>query len=173
MVKVLKEEFDLVQGLMTTIHAYTNNQELLDSKHKDPRRGRAAAINLVPATTGAEKVITKIYPELAGKLHGIAIRVPIPTVSLVDFTFTTKQNLSAAVINQAFEKAANGNLRGILAYTTDPLVSSDYIHSPYSCTIDSLLTKATGTMGKVFGWYDNEFGYSNRLVDFLLRNSTY
>jgi glyceraldehyde-3-phosphate dehydrogenase type I len=169
-VKVIKENFELTQGLMTTIHAYTNNQALLDSEHKDPRRGRAAAINIVPTNTGADRVITKIYPELKGKLQGIALRVPVANGSLVDFTFNTTQNLTTESINRAFEKAGNGDLKNILFFCKKPLVSSDFIGSPYSCSIDSLMTRATGTMGKVFGWYDNEFGYCCRLKDFLLHN---
>jgi len=167
-IKVLTTHFTLQQGFMTTIHAYTNNQALLDSEHKDPRRGRAAAINIIPTSTGADKVITKIYPELQSKLQGAAIRVPVHIVSLVDFTFTTTQELSTDIINQKFEQAATNDLKGILLATSQPLVSSDYIGSPYSCIIDCLLTKANGTMGKVSGWYDNEFGYSTRLKDFLL-----
>lgn len=170
-IKVIKENFTLEQGLMTTIHAYTNNQALLDSEHKDPRRGRAAALNLIPTCTGADKVITKIYPELKGKLQGVAIRVPIPTVSLVDFTFTAKEPLSAEAINEAFKKSATGDLQNILSYSTEPLVSSDFVGSPYSCIIDVPMTKANGTIGKIFGWYDNEFGYSCRLKDFLKKNS--
>lgn len=167
-IKVLRENFHLVQGLMTTVHAYTNDQVLLDGEHKDPRRGRSAAINIVPTSTGADKVITKIYPDLEGKLQGIALRVPVAVSSLIDFTFTTNENLSKEGINKAFEKAAGNNLKGILAYSTEELVSTDFIGSPYSCTIDAPLTKTTGNMGKVFGWYDNEFGYSSRLKDFLL-----
>ena len=169
-VKVLKENFDLVAGLMTTIHAYTNNQALLDSEHKDARRGRAAAINMIPTSTGADKVITKIYPDLQGKIQGVSVRVPIPAVSLVDFTFTTKQQLSPEVINKTFETAQNNDLKNILLYNTEPLVSSDFIGSEYSCIIDGPMTRANGTIGKVFGWYDNEFGYSSRLKDFLLHN---
>lgn len=165
-VKVIKENFELTHGLMTTIHAYTNNQALLDSEHKDPRRGRAAAINIVPTSTGADRVITKIYPELSGKLQGVALRVPVANGSIIDFTFNTTQKLTKESINQAFEKAANN----VLFFCKKPLVSSDFIGSPYSCSIDSLMTMATGTMGKVFGWYDNEFGYCSRLKDFLLHN---
>ncbi|MBU1008156.1 type I glyceraldehyde-3-phosphate dehydrogenase [Candidatus Dependentiae bacterium] len=168
MVKVLKSNFTLQQGFMTTVHAYTNNQALLDSEHEDPRRGRAAAINIIPTNTGASKVITKIYPDLEGRLLGSALRVPVAVVSLVDFTFTTDEQLSASSINQAFEHAAQNDLKDILQVTKEPLVSSDFIGSPYSCIIDSPLTNACGTMGKISGWYDNEFGYSMRLKDFLL-----
>jgi glyceraldehyde 3-phosphate dehydrogenase len=167
-VKVIKENFGLLQGFMTTIHAYTNNQALLDSEHKDPRRGRAAACNIIPTSTGADKVITKIYPGLAGKLQGAAIRVPVPLGSLVEFTFITKDELVAEKINQAFKTASMGSLKNILCYTSDPIVSSDIIGSPYSCIFDSSLTKSAGTMGEVSGWYDNEYGYSCRLKDFLL-----
>lgn len=170
-IKVLQSNFSINQGFMTTIHAYTNNQALLDSEHKDPRRGRAAALNIIPTSTGADKVITKIYPDLQGKLQGAAIRVPVAVVSLVDFTFTTTQELTASTINQAFEKASQNDLKTILHVSHEPLVSSDFIGSPYSCVIDSLLTKATDSIGKVSGWYDNEFGYCMRLRDFLL-NST-
>lgn len=168
-VKVLKEHIS--QGLMTTIHAYTNNQALLDSEHSDPRRGRAAAMNIVPTSTGADKVITTIYPELKGKIRGIALRVPIPLVSLVDFSFTTIKPINAEEINSMFEKASQTNLKNILHYSTAPVVSSDFIGSPYSCIIDAPLTQAHDSIGKVFGWYDNEFGYSCRLKDFLLGNS--
>ena len=170
MVKVLKEQFDLLQGFMTTIHAYTNNQALLDSEHKDARRGRAAACNIIPTSTGADKVIIKIYPELSGKLQGAAIRVPVPLGSLVEFTFTTKDKLDISTINKAFKAAHTGELKNILYYTSDPIVSSDVIGSSYSCIFDSLLTKAAGNMGKVSGWYDNEYGYSCRLKDLLLAN---
>ena len=170
-IKVLKEKFELTQGLMTTTHAYTNNQALLDSKHNDPRRGRSAATNIIPTTTGADKVITKIYPDLLGKIQGIAMRVPVPIMSIVDFTFNTKKKISTELINDAFEQASKNELKNILQYCKEPLVSSDFIGSPYSCIIDSLMTRANGTIGKVFGWYDNESGYSSRLRDFLLHNS--
>lgn len=168
-VKVILDNFALTQGMMTTVHAYTNNQALLDSEHKDPRRGRAAAINIIPTSTGADKVITKIYPELQGKLKGIALRVPVPTVSLLDFTWISTQEMTVDAINQAFEKAAQEGLKGILDYSTEPLVSSDLIGSPFSCIIDGQMTQVQDAMGKVFGWYDNEFGYSCRLKDFLLQ----
>jgi len=167
-VKVIKENFDIENGFMTTVHAYTNNQALLDSEHKDRRRGRAAAENIIPTGTGAQDVIIKLYPELEGRIQASALRVPVALVSIVDFTFTTKQPLTSQAINKAFEHASQNDLENILFYQTEPLVSSDYICSPYSCIIDSLLTKATANMGKVFGWYDNEFGYSMRLKDFLL-----
>ncbi len=170
-VKVLHEAFGIQQGLMTTTHAYTNDQVLLDVEHKDPRRARAAAINMVPTKTGADKVITKIFPELEGKIHATAVRVPVPIVSLLDFSFTSSKALDRDAINKAFETAARGPLKGVVEYCTAPLVSSDFIGNQSSCIVDSQLTQATGTMGKVFAWYDNEFGYSCRLRDFLLHNS--
>jgi len=166
-VKVIQEAFGITSGLMTTTHAYTNDQVLLDVAHKDPRRARAAACNIIPTKTGASKVITKIFPELEGKLNGTAIRVPVPVVSLIDFTFTTTKNLSVEAINQAFAQAAAGSLKNIIHYETKPLVSSDFKGHPASCIFDSLLTQTTGNMGKIFAWYDNEFGYSCRLKDFL------
>lgn len=166
-VKVLNENFALQQGFMTTVHAYTNNQALLDSEISGSRRDRAAGINIVPTSTGADKVIIKIYPELSGKLQSTAVRVPIALGSLIDFTFVTKNELSIEAINNAFKIASQKDLKGILHYETDPIVSSDSILTPYSCILDSLLTKANGNMGKVCGWYDNEYGYSCRLKDFL------
>jgi glyceraldehyde 3-phosphate dehydrogenase len=168
MVKVLKENFDFVNGLMTTIHAYTNDQVLLDVEHKDPRRARAAALNIIPTKTGADKVIIKLYPELEGKIRALAIRVPTPVVSITDFTFTTKEAITKEQINDTFKKYAEKELKGILEYSQDPLVSSDFKQNPHSCIIDSLLTQSVGTTSKVFGWYDNEFGYCCRLKDFLL-----
>ena len=170
MVKVLKESFELTGGLMTTIHSYTNDQVLLDIEHKDPRRARAAALNIIPTKTGADKVIIKIYPELEGKLRGISIRVPTPLVSLVDFAFTTKECLTTEKINDAFKKYSQNQLNGILQYCTEPLVSTDFIGNSNSCIIDSLITQSIGNTSKAFGWYDNEFGYCCRLKDFLLHN---
>lgn len=170
MIKVIMENFELTQGAMTTIHAYTNNQALLDSQHKDPRRGRAAASNIIPTSTGAGKVITKIYPELEGKLCTLAIRVPVMCGSLVDFTFHAKQEITAEKLNNAFKTASENSLRGILQYSTDPLVSADIIGMPYSCIIDGMMSAGCKNTGKVFGWYDNEFGYCCRLKDFLLHN---
>jgi glyceraldehyde 3-phosphate dehydrogenase len=170
LVRVVKENFSLISGLMTTIHAYTNNQILLDGSHKDPRRARSATTNVIPAQTGADKVIIKLYPELQGTLKAIAIRVPIQNVSLVDFVFTTKEKLSKEIINKIFKSYAKDKLKGILDYTSQPLVSSDYIGNPHSAIFDSTLTQSTLTMGKIFAWYDNEFGYSSRLKDFLLHN---
>jgi glyceraldehyde 3-phosphate dehydrogenase len=173
MLKVLNDAFGIEYGCMTTIHAYTNSQVLLDVETKDLRRSRAAALNIIPTTTGAMKVMTKILPELAGKLEGSALRVPVAKVSLIDFTFTSNKSLSADAINDAFSKAANrGPLQNILAITQVPLVSCDFSGDAHSVVIDGLLTAAIGEhMGKVFGWYDNEWGYSMRLKDFLLKHA--
>ncbi len=170
-VKVLQESFGIANGLMTTIHAYTNDQVLLDVDHKDPRRARAAAINIVPTKTGADKVIVKIFPDLEGKLRASSIRVPVVNASLLDFTFISQKPITAQSINESFKHAAQGSLKGIVQYTELPLVSSDFIGNEASCTIDSLLTQCVGSMGKVFAWYDNEYGYACRLKDFLLHNS--
>ncbi|KKP24801.1 MAG: Glyceraldehyde-3-phosphate dehydrogenase, type I [candidate division TM6 bacterium GW2011_GWF2_28_16] len=167
-VKVLKENFTIINGLMTTIHSYTNDQVLLDIEHKDPRRARAAGLNIIPTKTGADKVIIKIYPELTGKIKAQAIRVPTPNVSLVDFTFVTKEELNSQKINNLFKEYSENKLKNILQYCQEPLVSSDFIQNSHSCIIDSLLTESVGNLSKVFGWYDNEFGYSCRLKDFLL-----
>lgn len=170
-VKVLNDAFSLQSGLMTTIHSYTNTQVLLDLSCSDERRSRAAATNIIPTKTGADRIITQLFPELKGKVSAIAIRVPTPIVSLVDFSFQTTKELSVEAINDTFKKACETSLKNILDYTSLPLVSSDYIGNSFSCVIDSLLTRCTGTHGKVFGWYDNEWGYSQRLKDFLLHNS--
>jgi glyceraldehyde 3-phosphate dehydrogenase len=156
---------------MTTIHAYTADQRLQDLPHKDLRRARAAAINLVPTSTGAAKAIGLVIPELAGKLHGFAVRAPVPTGSVVDLTVETERETSAEEINAAFrEKADSGPLEGILAYTEDPIVSSDIVKSPYSSIFDSGLTAVIdGTQAKVVAWYDNEWGYSNRVVEVVQR----
>ena len=135
-----------------------------------PRRARAAAINIIPTKTGAAKVIFQVFPELEGKLEAVAIRVPVPVVSLIDFAFVTSKALTVQDINQVFLKYANGEMKDTLQYVTDPLVSSDFIGNTHSCIFDSLLTQSTGNIGKVFAWYDNEFGYSCRLKDFLLHN---
>ncbi|MBA3954141.1 type I glyceraldehyde-3-phosphate dehydrogenase [Candidatus Dependentiae bacterium] len=170
MLTALSENFDLAQVSMTTIHAYTNTQPLLDvdASVKDLRRGRAAALNIVPTTTGAMSLIERIMPHLAGKIMGGSLRVPVATVSLVDLTFTATKPVSVESINKAFEQASNTTLKHILGFTREPLVSSDYTGNNNSVTIDSLLTDAQDTTGKVFGWYDNEWGYSCRLKDFLL-----
>jgi glyceraldehyde 3-phosphate dehydrogenase (phosphorylating) len=168
--KVLNETVGIRHGLMTTIHAYTADQRLQDMPHKDLRRARAAAINLIPASTGAAKAIGLVIPELQGKLHGFAVRAPVPTGSVVDLTVECARETSVEEINAAFQRAAGGPLEGILQYTEDPIVSSDIVRSPYSAIFDSLLTAVLdGTMVKVIAWYDNEWGYSNRLVDLVGR----
>jgi glyceraldehyde 3-phosphate dehydrogenase len=164
MAKALNDEFGIVKGLMTTIHAYTADQNLLDNIHKDPRRARAAAINLVPTSTGAAKAIGLVLPELKGKLDGFAIRVPVPTGSATDLTFEAGRETSVEEVNAAVEKAADGHY---LRYSTDPLVSTDIVTDPASCIFDAPLTKVIGNQVKVIGWYDNEWGYSNRLADLI------
>ena len=165
-VKVLHENFGIIKGLMNTTHAYTNDQQLLDLPHPDLRRARAAQVSMIPTTTGAAKVIGKIIPELKGKIDGFAIRVPVPTVSIVDFVAELAQEVTAADVNKAMKAAAEGELRGILGYSDEPLVSVDYKGSPYSSVVDSLLTMAIGgNMLRVVSWYDNEWGYSQRVAD--------
>jgi glyceraldehyde 3-phosphate dehydrogenase len=164
MAKALHDEFTIVSGLMTTIHAYTADQNLQDNIHKDPRRARAAAINLVPTSTGAAKAIGLVLPELKGKLDGFAVRVPVPTGSATDLTFEAGRETSVEEVNAAVEKAADGHY---LRYSTDPLVSSDIVTDPASCIFDAPLTKVIGNQVKVIGWYDNEWGYSNRLADLI------
>jgi glyceraldehyde 3-phosphate dehydrogenase len=165
--KVLHENFGIVHGLMTTIHAYTADQRLQDAPHKDLRRARAAAINLVPASSGAAKAIGLVMPELNGKLHGFAIRAPVPTGSVVDLTAVVSREVTKEEVNEAMAAAADtGDFAGILKYTTDPIVSSDIVRSPYSSILDSELTTVLdGTLVKVIAWYDNEWGYSNRCVE--------
>jgi glyceraldehyde 3-phosphate dehydrogenase len=165
MAKVLLEEFGIVKGLMTTIHAYTNDQVILDFPHKDLRRARAAATNIIPTTTGAARAISLVIPELKGKLDGFAMRVPVPTGSATDLTVELGRETTKAEVNAAFKKASEGSLKGILEYTEDPIVSSDIVTSPASCTFDAGLTTVQGSQAKIVGWYDNEWGYSNRLVD--------
>ena len=169
--KVLHEEVGITHGLMTTIHAYTSDQNLLDGPHADLRRGRAAAVNLVPTSTGAAKALGLVIPELEGKLHGFAVRAPVPTGSLVDLTVEAGRETSAEEVNAAFRtRADTGPLEGILAYSEHPLVSSDIVKSPYSAILDSGLTSVVdGTQVKVVAWYDNEWGYSSRLVDLAQR----
>jgi glyceraldehyde 3-phosphate dehydrogenase len=169
--KVLVDTVGIKHGLMTTIHAYTADQRLQDLPHKDLRRARAAAINLIPASTGAAKAIGLVVPQLRGKLHGFAIRAPVPTGSVVDLTVECARETSAEEVNAALKAASeSGPLRGIMAYTEDPIVSSDIVGSPFSSIVDSQLTSAIdGTMLKVVAWYDNEWGYSNRLVDLVQR----
>jgi glyceraldehyde 3-phosphate dehydrogenase len=167
--KVITDTIGIKHGLMTTIHAYTADQRLQDLPHKDLRRARAAAINLIPASTGAAKAIGSVIPELNGKLHGFAVRAPVPTGSVVDLTVECKRETSIEEVNGALEAAAqSGPLQGIMSYTEDPIVSSDIVKSPYSSIVDGLLTAVMdGTMLKVVAWYDNEWGYSNRLVDLV------
>ena len=167
MAKVLDEEFGIVRGLMTTIHAYTNDQAILDQPHKDLRRARAAAVSIIPTSTGAAKAISLVLPNLKGKLDGYALRVPVPTGSATDLTVELSKEVSAADINAAIKKASEGSLKGYLSYTEDPIVSADIVTDPSSCIFDAGLTKAIGTTVKVVGWYDNEWGYSNRLVDLV------
>ena len=166
MAKVLLDEFGIVKGLMTTIHAYTNDQVILDFPHQDLRRARAAATNVIPTTTGAAKAISLVIPQLKGKLDGFAMRVPVPTGSVTDLTVQLEREATKEEINAAFKTSAGGSLKGYLEYTEDPIVSSDIVGSPASCTFDAGLTIAQGDQAKIVGWYDNEWGYSNRLVDF-------
>ncbi|GIV02492.1 MAG: glyceraldehyde-3-phosphate dehydrogenase [Fimbriimonadales bacterium] len=166
--KVLLDRFGIEHGLMTTIHSYTNDQRVQDQVHKDLRRARAAGQNLIPTTTGAAKAIGLVIPELQGKMHGFAVRTPTPTVSIVDLTVLLEKEATPEAINAAFREAAEGSLRGILRYTDEPLVSSDFIGDPHSCTFDSLLTTMMGErFAKVVGWYDNEWGYACRVVDLI------
>jgi len=167
MAKVLNDEFGIVRGLMTTIHAYTNDQVILDFPHKDLRRSRAAALSIIPTSTGAAKAISLVLPELKGKLDGYALRVPVPTGSATDLTVELAKEVSVAQINAALKKASEGSLKGYLTYTEDPIVSADIVTDPSSCIVDAGLTKVIGTTAKVVGWYDNEWGYSNRLVDLI------
>ncbi|UZJ26164.1 type I glyceraldehyde-3-phosphate dehydrogenase [Rhodococcus antarcticus] len=165
MAKVLDEAFGIQRGLMTTIHAYTQDQNLQDGPHSDLRRARAAALNVVPTSTGAAKAISLVLPQLKGKLDGYALRVPVPTGSATDLTVTVKAPTTAEAVNAAFKAAAEGELKGFLRYTEDPIVSSDIVTDPASCIFDSGLTKVIEDQVKIVGWYDNEWGYSNRLVD--------
>jgi glyceraldehyde 3-phosphate dehydrogenase len=167
MTKVLSEEFGIVKGLMTTVHAYTADQNLQDGPHKDLRRARAAAVNVVPTSTGAAKAIGLVMPELKGKLDGYALRVPVPTGSATDLTLELGRESTTDEVNAAFKTAAGGPLKGFLRYTEDPIVSSDIVTDPASCILDAGLTKVIGNQAKVVGWYDNEWGYSNRLIDLV------
>ena len=168
MAKALDDEFTIVKGLMTTIHAYTQDQNLQDGPHKDLRRARAAALNIVPTSTGAAKAIGLVLPQLKGKLDGFALRVPIPTGSATDLTFEAGRETTVDEVNAAVKAAADGALKGILKYTEDPIVSSDIVTDPHSCIFDAGLTKVIGNQVKVVGWYDNEWGYSNRLIDVVV-----
>jgi glyceraldehyde 3-phosphate dehydrogenase len=168
--KVLDDTFGIEQGFMTTIHAYTNDQQILDLPHSDLRRARAAAINLIPTSTGAAKAIGLVLPHLQGKVDGISVRAPVPTGSITDLVVTLRGEATKESVNEAFKAAAgSGSLAPYLDYSTEPLVSRDIVHSPASCIFDSELTMANGSFAKVFGWYDNEWGYSCRLVDLVSR----
>jgi glyceraldehyde 3-phosphate dehydrogenase len=168
MAKVLEDAFGIERGMMTTVHAYTNDQNLLDLTHKDLRRARAAAINIVPASTGAAKASSLALPSLKGKLDGTALRVPVPDGSVTDLVCVLKREVTVEEVNLAFRRASEeGSLVGKLAYTEDPIVSSDVVGSAFSCTFDSLCTMVIGDLVKIIGWYDNEWGYSNRLVDLI------
>jgi glyceraldehyde 3-phosphate dehydrogenase len=167
MAKAIDDAFGIERGLMTTIHAYTNDQSILDFPHKDLRRARAAAINMIPTSTGAAKAIGLVMPQLKGKLDGYAMRVPVPTGSATDLTVELKKAATKEEINAVVKAAADGPMKGILVYTEDPIVSSDIVTDPASCIFDASLTNVNGNMVKVLGWYDNEWGYSNRLVDLV------
>lgn len=169
MVKVLDDAFGVEAGLLSTVHAYTGDQRLVDAPHKDLRRARAAALSIIPTSTGAAKAIALILPHLKGKLDGVALRVPVPTGSMTDLTVKVKREVTVAEINEAFRKAAGNELKGILEYTTDPLVSADIVGNPHSCILDSDLTMVMGSTVKVIGWYDNEAGYSNRVADLTVK----
>ncbi len=166
--KVLHERFGITMGIMTTVHSYTNDQEILDLPHKDLRRGRAAALSMIPTTTGAAKAVGLVLPELKGKFDGISVRVPTPNVSLVDLTFQTEKATNAQEINQVIRDAANGALKGILAYSDEQLVSIDFNHNAHSSILDTTFTRSVGPhMHKILSWYDNEWGYSNRILDLI------
>jgi glyceraldehyde 3-phosphate dehydrogenase len=165
MAKVLLENFGIVKGLMTTVHAYTQDQNLQDGPHKDLRRARAAALNIVPTSTGAAKATALVLPELKGKMDGYSLRVPVPDGSITDLVVEVGREVTKDEVNAAFKAAAEGALKGILSYTEDPIVSSDIVGSPASCTFDASITMAYGNQVKVFGWYDNEWGYSCRIAD--------
>jgi glyceraldehyde 3-phosphate dehydrogenase len=165
--KVLHDAFTIEKGLMTTIHAYTQDQNLQDGPHKDLRRARAAALNVVPTSTGAAKAIGLVLPELNGKLDGYSLRVPVPTGSITDLTADLGREVTVEEVNEAFRAAADGPLKGILRYSEDPIVSSDIVTDPASCIYDAPITKVIGNQVKVYGWYDNEWGYSNRLADLV------
>jgi glyceraldehyde 3-phosphate dehydrogenase len=168
MAKVLNDALGIEEGLMTTIHAYTQDQNLQDGPHKDLRRARAAAINVVPTSTGAAAAIGRVLPELNGKLDGFALRVPIPDGSITDLSASVSRETSVEEVNEAFRAAADGPLKGILRYSTEPIVSSDIVSDPASCIFDSPLTRVIGKQVKIVGWYDNEWGYSNRLADLVI-----
>jgi glyceraldehyde 3-phosphate dehydrogenase len=165
--KVLHDKFGIADGLLTTVHAYTNDQSLIDSIHKDPRRARSAAQNIIPTSTGAAKAVGVVIPDLAGKLTGIALRVPVACGSITDLTVSLNRSATREEVNAAFKDAAQGNLKGILQYTEEPLVSSDIIRNPHSCIFDASWTQTSGKLLKILGWYDNEWAYSVRSADML------
>jgi glyceraldehyde 3-phosphate dehydrogenase len=165
MAKVLADSFGIVKGMMTTIHAYTSDQVLQDFQHRDLRRARAAAQNIIPTTTGAAKATSLVLPELKGKMDGISMRVPVIDGSVTDLVAQLEREVTVAEVNAAFQAAADGPLKNYLCYSTDPIVSSDIVGTPWSCTFDAPITMANGDQVKIVGWYDNEFGYSNRLAD--------
>lgn len=169
MVKVLHDAFGIEQGFMTTVHSYTNDQQLLDAPHKDLRRARAAGINMVPTTTGAARAIGQIIPDLKGKIDGVSLRIPTPTGSITDFVAQLKREASIEEVNAAYKAAAAGAMKNILYYTKDPIVTTDIVHDSHSCIFDSAMTMAIGKTVKVFGWYDNEWGYSCRVVDLIVK----
>ncbi|HEX8658835.1 MAG TPA: type I glyceraldehyde-3-phosphate dehydrogenase, partial [Hymenobacter sp.] len=167
MAKVLDDAFGIEKGFITTVHAYTSDQNLQDAPHKDLRRARAAALSIIPTSTGAAKAVGLVLPQLKGKLDGIAMRVPVPDGSVTDLVAILKQEVTKDQINEAIRNAAEGPLKGIIEYSTDPLVSIDIVGNPHSCIFDSQLTTVNGTLVKVVGWYDNEFGYSARTADLI------
>lgn len=167
MVKVLNDAFGVQKGLMTTVHSYTNDQRILDLPHSDLRRARSAAVSIIPTTTGAAKAVGKVIPELNGKLDGMAMRVPVPDGSITDLTVVLKKSTTVEEVNAAFKKAAKGKLKGIMEYTEDPIVSADIVGNTHSNIFDSLSTTVIGNFVKVVGWYDNEYGYSCRVVDLM------
>ena len=168
--KVINDKFGIEKGVMTTIHAYTGDQKLVDLPHKDFRRGRAASLSIIPTSTGAAKAIGEVIPALKGRMNGFALRVPTPCGSITDLSFTTKQEVTADDLNKALKEAAEGKMKGIIEYCTEPIVSTDIIGNPHSAVIDSLLTMVVGGKGnfaKMLSWYDNEWGYSNRIVELV------
>ncbi|WP_461534081.1 type I glyceraldehyde-3-phosphate dehydrogenase [Sinomicrobium sp.] len=168
MISVIRELCGIEQAYITTVHSYTTDQSLHDQPHRDLRRARAAGQSIVPTTTGAAKALTRIFPELSDVIGGCGVRVPVPDGSLTDITFNVKRETSISEINKTFKNAAENELKGILSYTEDPIVSVDVINNPYSCTFDAQMTSVIGKMVKIIGWYDNEFGYSNRIVDLIV-----
>jgi glyceraldehyde 3-phosphate dehydrogenase len=168
-VKVLHDAFGMEQGFMTTVHSYTNDQQLLDLPHKDLRRARAAALSTIPTSTGAARAIGQIIPELKGKIDGTSLRVPTATGSITDLVAQLSREVTIEEVNAAFKKAADGPMNGILSYTEDPIVTADIVHDEHSCIFDSLMTMTMGKTVKVFGWYDNEWGYSCRVVDLAIK----